>query len=102
MSEKKTTSKQNLENKEKESDSNSDSSLSEKSDSNSDSSLKKIKVASLFCGCGGLDYFFHKNEKFEVVYSNDIDKVVYLTKEFHDKTPEGEVLDELKMKKMYI
>ena len=25
--------------------------------------------------------------------SNDIDKVVYLTKEFHDKTPEGEVLD---------
>lgn len=32
--------------------------------------------------------------------SNDIDKVVYLTKEFHDKTPEGEVLDELRMKKM--
>jgi DNA-directed RNA polymerase I, II, and III subunit RPABC5 len=32
--------------------------------------------------------------------SNEIDKVVYLTKEFHDKTPEGEVLDELKMKKM--
>lgn len=32
--------------------------------------------------------------------SNDIDKVVYLTKEFHDKTPEGEVLDELGIKKM--
>ena len=32
--------------------------------------------------------------------SNDIDKVLYLTKEFHDKTPEGEVLDELGMKKM--
>jgi len=30
----------------------------------------------------------------------DIDKVVYLTKEFHDKTPEGEVLDELKLTKM--
>ena len=30
----------------------------------------------------------------------DIDKVVYLTKEFHEKTPEGEVLDELNMKKM--
>jgi DNA-directed RNA polymerase subunit N (RpoN/RPB10) len=30
----------------------------------------------------------------------DIDKVIYLTKEFHDKTPEGEVLDELGMKKM--
>ena len=32
--------------------------------------------------------------------TNDIDKVLYLTKEFHDKTPEGEVLDELNMKKM--
>jgi len=32
--------------------------------------------------------------------SADIDKVLYLTKEFHDKTPEGEVLDELNMKKM--
>ena len=32
--------------------------------------------------------------------SIDIDKVVYLTKEFHEKTPEGEVLDELNMKKM--
>jgi DNA-directed RNA polymerase I, II, and III subunit RPABC5 len=30
----------------------------------------------------------------------DIDKVVYLTKEFHEKTPEGEVLDELGMKRM--
>jgi DNA-directed RNA polymerase subunit N (RpoN/RPB10) len=32
--------------------------------------------------------------------SVDIDKVVYLTKEFHEKTPEGEVLDELNMTKM--
>ena len=32
--------------------------------------------------------------------SIDIDKVVYLTKEFHEKTPEGEVLDDLNMKKM--
>ena len=32
--------------------------------------------------------------------SNDIDTVVYLTKEFHEKTPEGEVLDELNLKKM--
>jgi DNA-directed RNA polymerase subunit N len=32
--------------------------------------------------------------------SVDIDKVLYLTKEFHEKTPEGEVLDELNMKKM--
>jgi DNA-directed RNA polymerase subunit N (RpoN/RPB10) len=32
--------------------------------------------------------------------SIDINKVLYLTKEFHEKTPEGEVLDELNMNKM--
>ena len=32
--------------------------------------------------------------------SNNIDKVLYLTKEFVDKTPEGEVLDDLNMNKM--
>jgi len=32
--------------------------------------------------------------------SIDIVKVIYLTKEFHEKTPEGEVLDELNMNKM--
>ena len=31
---------------------------------------------------------------------DEIDKVLYLTKEFHEKTPEGEVLDELGMKNM--
>jgi DNA-directed RNA polymerase I, II, and III subunit RPABC5 len=31
---------------------------------------------------------------------NAFNKVIYLTKEFKDKTPEGEVLDELNMKKM--
>ena len=30
----------------------------------------------------------------------NFDKVIYLTKEFHEKTPEGEVLDELNIKKM--
>jgi DNA-directed RNA polymerase subunit N (RpoN/RPB10) len=30
----------------------------------------------------------------------DVEKVLYLTKEFHDKTPEGETLDELGLKKM--
>ena len=32
--------------------------------------------------------------------SVDIDKVVYFTKEFRDKTPEGEVMDELNLTKM--
>ena len=30
----------------------------------------------------------------------EIEKVIYLTKEFHEKTPEGEVLDDLNMNKM--
>ena len=30
----------------------------------------------------------------------NIGKVTYLTEEFHEKTPEGEVLDELNIKKM--
>ena len=32
--------------------------------------------------------------------SSNIDKVLYLTQEFAEKTPEGEVLDELNMTKM--
>jgi len=32
--------------------------------------------------------------------SIDVDKVLYLTQEFVDKTPEGEVLVDLNMKKM--
>lgn len=35
----------------------------------------KLKVASMFCGCGGLDYAFHKlSNDFEVIYANDFDK----------------------------
>jgi len=32
--------------------------------------------------------------------SNNIDKVLYLTKAYHEKTAEGEVLDDLKLRKM--
>jgi DNA-directed RNA polymerase subunit N (RpoN/RPB10) len=32
--------------------------------------------------------------------SSNIDKVLYLTKEFHENTPEGEVMDELGLNKM--
>jgi DNA-directed RNA polymerase subunit N (RpoN/RPB10) len=32
--------------------------------------------------------------------SNNLDKVIYLTKEYHEKTAEGEVLDDLNLKKM--
>jgi len=33
-----------------------------------------IRVVSLFCGAGGLDYGFHKNKAFDVVFSNDFNK----------------------------
>jgi DNA (cytosine-5)-methyltransferase 1 len=37
--------------------------------------MNKLKVISMFAGCGGLDYAFHQNkDKFEIVYANDIDK----------------------------
>ena len=32
--------------------------------------------------------------------SSNVEKVLYLTKQFHDKTSEGEVLDELGLNKM--
>lgn len=36
---------------------------------------KKVRVASLFSGCGGLDYgFHHDDEYFEHVFANDFDK----------------------------
>lgn len=35
----------------------------------------KIRIVSMFAGCGGLDYAFHKqNSKYEMVYVNDFDK----------------------------
>ena len=37
--------------------------------------VNKLKVASMFAGCGGLDYVFHKKSNiFDVVYVNDFDK----------------------------
>lgn len=47
---------------------------------------KKIKIAAMFCGCGGLDYAFHKDsENFEIVYANDFDKDSCNTYEEHFK-----------------
>jgi DNA-directed RNA polymerase I, II, and III subunit RPABC5 len=62
-----------------------------------------IPVKCFTCGTVLADkYRFYLEEvrKRKLTKSMDIDKVLYLTKEFHDKTPEGEVLDELNMKKM--
>lgn len=50
--------------------------------------------------CGeviGNKYRFYLEEvrKKKLAQSKEIDKVIYLTTEFREKTPEGEVLDEL-------
>ena len=45
-------------------------------------------------------YYLEEVRKRKLAKSMDVDKVIYLTKEFNEKTPEGEVLDELGMNKM--
>jgi DNA-directed RNA polymerase subunit N (RpoN/RPB10) len=62
-----------------------------------------IPIKCFTCGMVLADkYRFYTEEvrKRKLAKSMDVDKVLYLTKEFHDKTPEGEVLDELNIKKM--
>ncbi len=62
-----------------------------------------IPVKCFTCGMVLADkYRFYTEEvrKRKLTKSMDIEKVIYLTKEFNDKTPEGEVLDELNIKKM--
>ena len=45
-------------------------------------------------------YYVEEVRKRKLAKGLEVDKVIYLTQEFHDKTPEGEVLDELGLKKM--
>jgi DNA-directed RNA polymerase subunit N (RpoN/RPB10) len=62
-----------------------------------------IPVKCFTCGMVIADkYRFYQEEvrKRKLAKSLDVEKVIYLTKEFHEKTPEGEVLDEMKMTKM--
>ena len=46
------------------------------------------------------EYYLEKVREKKLTQNMTTDRVVYLTKEFVDKTPEGEVLDELKLTKM--
>jgi DNA-directed RNA polymerase subunit N (RpoN/RPB10) len=45
-------------------------------------------------------YFCEEVRKRKQMKDMRVDKVVYLTKEYDQKTPEGHVLDELKLNKM--
>ena len=62
-----------------------------------------IPVKCFTCGMVIADkYRFYLEEvrKKKLEKGMDIDRVIYLTKEFSEKTPEGEVLDELGLSKM--
>jgi len=45
-------------------------------------------------------YYLEKVREMKLNRNMEVEKVVYLTKENIDKTPEGEVLDQLKLTKM--
>jgi DNA-directed RNA polymerase subunit N (RpoN/RPB10) len=60
-----------------------------------------IPVKCFTCGCVLADKFrFFQDEvrKHKIQKGLEIEKVIYLTKDTIDKTPEGEVLDQLKLK----
>ena len=62
-----------------------------------------IPIKCFTCGNVLADkYRFYQEEvrKRKLAKSMDVEKVIYLTKEFHEKTPEGEVLDEMNLMKM--
>jgi len=62
-----------------------------------------IPVKCFTCGTVIADkyrYYLEEVRKRKLAKDMDIDKVVYLTKEFSEKTPEGEVLDDLGLNKM--
>jgi len=46
------------------------------------------------------EYYQREVRKLKMARNMEVDKVVYLTEEYIDKTPEGEVLDKLRLTKM--
>jgi len=62
-----------------------------------------IPIKCFTCGMVIADkyrYYTEEVRKRKLTKTLEVDKVIYLTAEFRNKTPEGEVLDELNMKKM--
>jgi len=62
-----------------------------------------IPVKCFTCGkVVGNKYEYYQKEvrRLKMARGMEVDKVVYLTEEFVDKTPEGEVLDKLGLNKM--
>jgi DNA-directed RNA polymerase subunit N (RpoN/RPB10) len=62
-----------------------------------------IPIKCFSCGMVIADkyrYYLEEVRKRKLAKTINIDKVSYLTQEFRDKTPEGEVLDELNISRM--
>ena len=62
-----------------------------------------IPVKCFTCGTVIADkyrYYLEEVRKRKLAKDMDVDKVVYLKKEFSEKTPEGEVMDYLGLNKM--
>lgn len=62
-----------------------------------------IPIKCFTCGMVIADkyrYYTEEVRKRKLTKGLEVDKVIYLTKEYAEKTPEGEVLDELGLKKM--
>jgi len=62
-----------------------------------------IPIKCFTCGTVIADkyrYYLEEVRRRKLAKDMDIDKVIYLTKEFSEKTPEGEVLDDLGLTKM--
>ncbi len=62
-----------------------------------------IPVKCFTCGMVLADkyrYYLEEVRKIKLNKDIDVDKVMYLTKEYKEKTPEGEVMDSLGLKKM--
>ena len=62
-----------------------------------------IPIKCFTCGMVLADkyrYYLEEVRKLKLNKDIDVDKVMYLTKEYKEKTPEGEVMDNLGLKKM--
>ena len=62
-----------------------------------------IPIKCFTCGMVLADkyrYYVEEVRKRKLEKNIDVDKVMYLTKEFRQKTPEGEVMDDLLLKRM--
>jgi len=62
-----------------------------------------IPVKCFTCGnviANKYEYYLSEVRRLKMARGMDTEKVIYLTREYINKTPEGEVMDTLKLKKM--